>query len=106
MLKKAYPLVDSYHGDLFHDALFLNSKSEEFKNGTEIRWSVGECGTHLAVHEDGEEGGYVPPWIKSNCYRNYTHFRIWLTYLTVSETDNRWQIYIEQIEYPPGSSGA
>ena len=103
MLKMSQHRVESWHGDLFHDATILHGFSDRMKHGTVVLWSVGDCGTHLDVNLEGVEEGYEPPWIKANSYRTYIHFRFEIMNRAESAeppTYNWWEVHARVTEYP------
>lgn len=56
--------MQNYHSDLFHDALSLDSVSDEFQIGSEVLWMAHHSGTHISIDPDwnGFPSDYVPEW--------------------------------------------
>lgn len=38
---------EAFHGDLWHDAVWLKTNFDEAKENGGFFWSLGNCGTHL-----------------------------------------------------------
>lgn len=70
-------IIESFHSDLWHDAIFLDKKNRELSLveryinlGESIFWSVGPNGSHIGIMTNASQR----PWMES--YGNYNHFKI------------------------------
>jgi len=54
--------VESYHGDLYHDAMVIHGVEDNFGVGSEVIWLPHRDGTHICIDTDGFPSDFVPSW--------------------------------------------
>jgi hypothetical protein len=70
-------VVEHYHDDINHDLSFLTKYGSELDlpnlDNESIRWSVGDCDSHIGIVEHGTN----PLWMYDHAsYNNYLHYEI------------------------------
>lgn len=51
LVKLSCGVIERYHSDLYHDALFIYRKALG-ENDVKFLWSPNDCGTHIATADD------------------------------------------------------
>ena len=65
LIKMTTPIIDAYHGDLYHDALYLNKMllNWDRKTHMQFRYAFDNCGTWFLPKDDPDAGLFTRDYV-------------------------------------------